>query len=195
MRKGRDALSLASALTVESCGQLHGVKQRRPATPSGKPVIPEELDSWLSIGGDGKVTVCTGRIDMGTGVETAFGRRISDELDVPFESVKIVMGDTELTPDQGKSTARQQRLRRRSTSANGRGRKLAGLLLKMAADRFSVSVDELEVADGIVRVRSAPSKQILYTELVGGRGFRTRLDQKTGKAVLGACRRTRRTGR
>jgi hypothetical protein len=84
--------SLASALTEESCGQLHGVQQLRPATPSGKPVIP-------------KVTVYTGRIDMATGVETAFGQRISDELDVPFESVKIVMGGTELTPDQGKSTA------------------------------------------------------------------------------------------
>ena len=148
-----------------------------PAGPSAKPVIPEELDSWLSIGRDGKVTVYTGRIDMGTGVETAFGQLISDELDVPFESVKMVMGDTQLTPDQGKSTASS------NASVGAQPLRIAAAearraLLKMAADRFGVSADELDVTDGIVRVRSVPSKQISYAELIGGRRFRTRLDQR-----------------
>ena len=98
VKKGRDALligfSLRSGLAPVVWGQTFA-----------KPVATEELDSWLSIGRDGRVTVYTGRIDMGTGVETAFGQLISDELDVPFASVKIIMGDTGLTPDQGKSTA------------------------------------------------------------------------------------------
>ena len=105
VRKGCDALAVGFSLHGGIVRTIAWGQTAAPATPSGKPMIPEELDSWLSIGRDGKVTVYTGRIDMGTGVETAFGQLISDELDVPFESVRIVMGDTELTPDQGKSTA------------------------------------------------------------------------------------------
>jgi len=148
-----------------------------PAIVSTKPVNPEELDSWLSIGRDGKVTVYTGRIDMGTGIETAFGQIIADELDVPFERVKIVMGDTELTPDQGKSTA-SSNIGQGAPPLRIAAAEARRALLKMAADRFRVSVEDLDVADGIVRVRKASSKRISYGELIGGRRFRTRLDQK-----------------
>ena len=148
-----------------------------PAIVSTKPVNPEELDSWLSIGRDGKVTVYTGRIDMGTGIETAFGQIIADELDVPFESVKMVMGDTELTPDQGKSTA-SSNIGQGAPPLRIAAAEARRALLKMAADRFRVSVEDLDVADGIVRFRKASSKRISYGELIGGRRFRTRLDQK-----------------
>jgi nicotinate dehydrogenase subunit B len=171
VKKGRDALLIGFSLR----GGLAPVVW---AQTSAKPVNPEELDSWLSIGPDGKVTVYTGRIDMGTGVETAFGQLIADELDVPFGSVKIVMGDTALTPDQGKSTASS------NASLGAQPLRIAAaearrILLKMAADRLSVPVDELDVMDGIVRVRTVSSKRISYAELIGGRRFRTRLDQKT----------------
>jgi CO/xanthine dehydrogenase Mo-binding subunit len=178
VQKGRDALLVGFSLYRGIPPAIAWGQTAAPTTPSAKPVIPEELDSWLSIGRNGKVTVYTGRIDMGTGVETAFGQLIADELDVPFESVKIVMGDTELTPDQGKSTASS------NASVGAQPLRIAAAearrtLLKMAADRFRVSVDELDVADGIVRVRSVSSKRISYAELIGGGRFRTRLDQKT----------------
>jgi CO/xanthine dehydrogenase Mo-binding subunit len=176
MRKGRDALIVAFSFH-SGIPPVIGWSQTEPK-PSAKPVIPEELDSWLSVGRDGKVTVYTGRIDMGTGVETAFGQLISDELDVPFESVKIVMGDTDLTPDQGKSTASS------NASIGARPLRIAAAearrtLLKMAADRLAVSVGELDVMDGVVRLRTVPSKQISYAELIGGRRFGTRLAQGT----------------
>src|SRR5207247_709552 len=99
----------------------------------------------------GKVPLVTGPIDMGTAIETAFGQLIADELDVPFESVKLVMGVTELTPDQGKSTASS------NVSLGAQPLRVAAAearrtLLKMAADRFRVSVGELDVGCGIVRV-------------------------------------------
>src|SRR5881409_2094836 len=178
VRKAYDALIVGFSLRSVIPPAVVWSQTAAPATLSAKPVIPEELDSWLAIGRDGKVTVFTGRIDMGTGIETAFGQLISDELDVPFESVKIVMGDTDLTPDQGKSTASS------NVSLGAQPLRVAAAearraLLKMAADRFRVSVDELDVADGIVRVRKVPSKRISYAELIGGRRFRTRLDQGT----------------
>src|SRR2546425_10096998 len=175
VRKGRDALIVGFSLHSGISPAI--AWSQTPPIPSAKPVIPEELDSWLAIGRDGKVTVFTGRIDMGTGIETAFGQLISDELDVPFESVKIVMGDTDLTPDQGKSTASS------NASLGAQPLRVAAAearraLLKMAADRFSVPVDQLQVSDSIVRVRTAPSKQISYADLIGGRRFAKKLDQE-----------------
>ena len=176
-RKGRDALVVGFALYRGVAPVIARGQTAQPTASSAKPVVPEELDSWLSIGRDGKVTVYTGRIDMGTGAETAFGQVVADELDVRFESVKVVMGDTELTPDQGKSTASS------NSSVGARPLRVAAAearrtLLKMAADRFGVPVGELEVEDGIVRVRSVSTKRISYAELIGGGRFRTRLEQK-----------------
>src|SRR5262245_64362461 len=137
VRKGRDALIVAFSLRGETTLAMAWSQTAGPTASSEKPVIPNELDSWLSIASDGKVTVYTGRIDMGTGIETAFGQLISDELDVPFESIKIVMGDTELTPDQGKSTAST------NVSIGAQPLRIAasedrGVLLKMAADALRV---------------------------------------------------------
>ena len=86
VRKAYDALIVGFSLRSVIPPAVVWSQTAAPATLSAKPVIPEELDSWLSIGRDGKVTVYTGRIDMGTGIETAFGQLISDELDVPWRS-------------------------------------------------------------------------------------------------------------
>jgi nicotinate dehydrogenase subunit B len=177
VRKGRDALVVGFALYRGVAPVIAWGQTAQPTASTAKPVAPEELDSWLSIGRDGKVTVYTGRIDMGTGAETAFGQVVADELDVRFESVKVVMGDTELTPDQGKSTASS------NASVGARPLRVAAaearrILLKIAADRFGVPVGELEVEDGIVRVRSVSTKRISYAELIGGGRFSTRLEQR-----------------
>jgi nicotinate dehydrogenase subunit B len=173
IRKGCDALIVGFSLQRGLSPAIAWTQ-----TASAKPVVPEELDSWLSIGRDGKVTVYTGRIDMGTGIETAFGQLVADELDVPFESVKIIMGDTDLTPDQGKSTA-SSNVSQGAPPLRIAAAEARRTLLKMAADRFKVSADDLEVANGVIRVRTAPSKRISYAELIGGRRFNTRLDPKS----------------
>src|SRR5262245_56283407 len=63
------------------------------AFPAARNVDPEALDAWLAISADNKITVYTGRVDLGTGVQTSFAQVIADELDVPFEAITIVMGD------------------------------------------------------------------------------------------------------
>ena len=46
------------------------------------------------------VTVFTGKVDLGTGTRTALAQMAADELDVAFERIDMVMGDTATTPDQ-----------------------------------------------------------------------------------------------
>jgi nicotinate dehydrogenase subunit B len=69
------------------------------------PVPSNQLDSWIVMAEDGKVTAFTGRIDMGTGTQTVYCQAIAEELDIPVQSVSVVMGDTARTSEQGKSTA------------------------------------------------------------------------------------------
>src|ERR1700733_15428316 len=75
------------------------------ASSSGaaKPVTPDLVDSYLAIGPDGRITVYSGKVDLGTGLRTALTQIVAEELDVPLGQVTLIQGDTLLTPDQGPS--------------------------------------------------------------------------------------------
>src|SRR5688572_25938286 len=69
---------------------------------------PSSLDSWIAIAEDGNVTIFTGKVDLGTGVETALQQICAEELEVPFERVFMAMGDTTArTVDQGRTAGSQ----------------------------------------------------------------------------------------
>src|ERR1700704_1503031 len=94
----------AGALVV-SCGMAGAVStalSQSPQTVGGKPaLLPEELDSWIAILPNGNVTAFFGKMDMGQGVDVAIAQIVAEELDVAFEKVSVVMGDTAFTCNQG----------------------------------------------------------------------------------------------
>ena len=59
---------------------------------------PSDFNAYLRIGENGKVTVFTGKIEMGQGVITALAQMAADELGVALDSITMVMGDTALCP-------------------------------------------------------------------------------------------------
>ena len=61
-------------------------------------LYPTDWNAYLRIGADGKVTCFTGKIDMGQGTFTSLPQIVAEELKVAYESVGIVMGDTDLCP-------------------------------------------------------------------------------------------------
>ena len=64
--------------------------------------LTKDYNAFLQIAGDGTVSCFTGKIEMGQGIITSLAQMMADELNVPFEKVKMVMGDTDLCPwDQG----------------------------------------------------------------------------------------------
>src|SRR5262249_60309513 len=83
----------ATAATARA--QTSGVVAGKP------PLTPDELDSWIAILPDGNVTAFFGKMDMGQGVDVAIGQIVADELDVKFDRVNVVMGDTAVTCNQG----------------------------------------------------------------------------------------------
>ena len=60
-----------------------------------------QLDSWLAVAPDGTVTVFSGKVDLGTGVETALAQIVAEELDVPFNHIHMIGLDTSKAIDQG----------------------------------------------------------------------------------------------
>jgi nicotinate dehydrogenase subunit B len=130
------------------------------------------LDAWIAIAADGNVTAYTGKCELGHGLFTAQTQLVAEELGVPFKRVKLVQCDTALTPDQGTTSGAQSH----PTNFNQANLALAGAtareaLLQRASERFGVPTDQLTAADGVIRVKTDPSKAVGYGDLVGGRPF------------------------
>src|ERR1039458_9764737 len=72
--------------------------QELAAQGQGGPSYPSEFNAYLKIAEDGKVTVYSGKIEMGQGVMTSLAQEAADELGVAIESIQMIMGDTDLCP-------------------------------------------------------------------------------------------------
>src|SRR6185369_16545412 len=98
--KGLAGLAVAFSLVPEL------TLSAEPGLPGNLGVAPM-LDAWLRIDPDGKVTVFTGKVELGQGVLTALAQIAAEELDLPLGLVSMVSGDTALTPDEGITSGSQ----------------------------------------------------------------------------------------
>ena len=136
------------------------------------PVVPDQLSSYIAINTDGSATAYFGKMDMGQGVFVAIGQIVAEELDLPFNRVKVIMGDTALTVNQGGASG--------STGVQDGGKQMRvaaaearRVLVEMAAGKLGVPSDTLTVTDGIV---GDGSKKVSYADLIGGNYFNVQLD-------------------
>src|SRR5258708_25378085 len=65
------------------------------------PLTPDQLSSYIAINADGTVSAFFGKMDMGQGLFVAIGQMVAEELDVPFNAVTVIMGDTATSVNQG----------------------------------------------------------------------------------------------
>src|SRR5260221_14794040 len=167
----REFLKASGALVVSAAGPAfigEALAQAAAGSAGGKPpLVPTELDSWVAIAPDGRVTAFFGKMDMGQSLDIAIAQIVADELDVAVDKVDVVMGDTALTCNQGGasgSTGIQSGARPlRSASAHARRR-----LVQSASQKLGLPADQLRVDDGVVSAISDPSKKASYAELIGG---------------------------
>jgi nicotinate dehydrogenase subunit B len=138
-----------------------------PAQPS---LQPDRLDSYVAIETDGSITAYYGKIDGGQGLGTSIAQMVAEELDVPLESVHLVMGDTGRTVNMGGASA--------ATGVSRAGmnlRKMAAearrLMIDMAAKRLGVAVEHLTVEDGVIHDTADANRRISYADLIGDGRF------------------------
>ena len=141
--------------------------------PSGD-IDPTSLDSWLAITPDGLVTFYTSKVELGTGTITALAQIVAEELDVPFDKIKMDSGDTSRTIEQG-STVGSRTIERAGPQIRQAAAAARQELLKLAAARLNAPTEKLTIAEGIVSVAGEGSKKISYGELIGGKKFNTKI--------------------
>ena len=145
-----------------------------PAT--GKSIALDQVDGFVAIDDQGRVTVYSGKVDLGTGVYTALSQIAAEELCVPLERVELVQGDTGLTPDQGITwgslTIQAGGMQIRRACATARE-----ALIDRAAEKLGVPRDSLHAKDGQV-LRSGGGAGVPYAQLIGGRELEMKVNDK-----------------
>ena len=146
------------------------------AGAGAKPALtPGELDSWIAIRPDGRATAYFGKVDLGQGLEVAIAQIVAEELDLGFERVDVIMGDTDACLNQGGASsalgiqAGAKPLRNAAAEARR-------LLVAMAASRLGVAAERLVVNDGVISCLDDKARQTSYAELIGGRYFNSKVE-------------------
>jgi nicotinate dehydrogenase subunit B len=134
---------------------------RTEAADNPTSIDPTLPASWLEIRSDNTIVARTGRTETGVGITGYYPQTIAEELGVRPETISLIMGDTDRTPDGGYSAG--------FLSGMKNIRKVAAYtyqaLLALASTQLGVPVSSLSAVDGVV---SGGGKKIGYGELVQG---------------------------
>jgi CO/xanthine dehydrogenase Mo-binding subunit len=127
------------------------------------------LDQWLKFENNQTITVYTGKVEIGQGVVTAMAQIAAEELDVTLAKLRMVSGDTVLTPDEGHTSGS------RSIDEGGSALRYAcaearDILLKEAAKRLDIPADKLTIENGVIsgfdRIRKISYWELPHAELL-----------------------------
>ena len=108
---------------------------------------------------DGTVVVSTGLTTQGQGHQTMLAQIVADELGVSFDRIRVTTGDTRRFKYAVGTFASRTAVMSGSAVAVT-ARKVREKALRIAAHALEASVDDLEVVDGQVQVKGAPSSRI-----------------------------------
>ena len=180
---------LVVSVTAMSADVLHALAQgaQSPA-PLGAGPYPDrdfrQLDSWVAIHEDTTATFYVGKTDLGQGTGTAFRQIMADELDLAWDKTTVVMGNTDVTVDQGGSGG-SDALQTDGWPMRRGAAEARRVLLDMASARLGVPAADLAVSNGIVSVKADPTRSVSYGQLVGGRRFNVTLTGANVDATAG----------
>ena len=130
---------------------------------------PKEIGAWLHISEDGGVTVFTGKAELGQNIRTSLTQAVAEELRVPVASIRLVMGDTDLTPyEMGTFGSRTTpymapQLRRVASAARD-------LLVELAAKQWNAEPSKLVAVDAKIS-DPASGRSIEYKDLAKGQAL------------------------
>lgn len=120
------------------------------------------LDRWLAFPAPGKVTVLTGRVELGQGVLTAMAQIASDELDIALARISVHSGDTETTPNEG-YTAGSQSIQSGGIALRQACADVRALFVGAAARRLACDPHVLSVRDGVILRDGKPTAETYWT--------------------------------
>ncbi|MDC7785138.1 molybdopterin-dependent oxidoreductase [Rhodoplanes sp. TEM] len=140
-----------------------GEEARKPLPQPGSLKNEPLLDAWIRIDADGRITVFTGKAELGQGIKTALLQVAAEQLDVPFESLTLVTADTARTANEG-YTAGSHSMQDSGTAILHASAQVRALLVAAAAGRLGVAADRLRT--GGAAVTAPDGRSLSYGEIV-----------------------------
>jgi isoquinoline 1-oxidoreductase len=140
---------------------------------------PKEIGAWLHIGDDSKVTVYTGKVEIGQNIRTSLTQAVAEELHAPVKSIQMVMADTELVPFDG-GTAGSQSTPMMASQLRHVAAAAREVLLDLAAEKGSEERGSLSVKDGKIEGPSA-TPSFTFGELTKGEKLLKVIDEKAAQ--------------
>jgi len=173
----RDVLRGGTALIVSfALDSRETLGQRVPPPDAPRaPLDVAQVDSFLAIHPDGRVTIYTSKVDVGTGMRIAIAQMAAEELGIPVSRISLVDGDTSRCPNNG-GTGGSTGLTRGGTAVRQAAASARQELLRLASQRLGVPAADLTIVNGEVRAAAAAS---------GGRAARTTRPMPIGRLIEG----------
>ena len=129
--------------------------------------LPKNVSAWLHIAANNHVKIFTGKVEVGQNIRTSLAQQVAEELHLPFDSITMVMGDTDLVPwDMGTFGSRTTPTMApvlRAMAAAARGS-----LIEMAAKRWKVNAAQLQASNGRI-TDTKRARSLTYGQLTKGR--------------------------
>ena len=176
----RDFFRVAGGGLVVALLLGNGVADNAFAQRPGRQPASKELGAWLHIGEDSKVTVYTGKVEIGQNIRTSLTQAVAEELRIAPDKIALVMADTDLVPFDGGTAGSQT-----TPMMNSQLRRVAAaareLLLDLAAKEGNVERNTLTAANGkIAGPEGKPS--FAYGKLTKGQKLVKVIDDQTPTA-------------
>ena len=130
------------------------------------------FETFIEITANGSVTAFNGHVDLGTGIRTALGQIVAEELDVSFARVVVVLGDTSRVPNQGPTIA-SETIQITAVPLRKAAAQARQFLLARAAQRLELPLQDLAVDDGLIRGHD--NRSVSYGELIADETIRLEL--------------------
>lgn len=152
--------ALAQSTEAATPGPAAGA-DKLPGNLSTEPM----LDAWVRIDASGRITVNTGKAELGTGIRTAFIQIAAEQLQVAPAAIHLVTADTGLTPNEG-YTAGSHSTADSGTAIMHASAQVRGLLLQAASQRLGVAADTLAIQNG--EIRAPDGRTLTFGDAVAG---------------------------
>ena len=149
------------AQTTTEAGTFTASAPNLPGSLSTSPM----LDAWVKIDETSRITVFTGKAELGTGIRTAFMQIAAEQLGVTPERITLVTADTSATPNEGYTAGSHSTADSGTAIANATAQ-VRALLLDAAASRLNLDVASLTTRNG--EIVAGDGRRLAFGEAVSG---------------------------
>lgn len=134
------------------------------ASPPGS--MSTEPSVWFEITPDNQVKLFVSKAEMGQGIHTALGQIGAEELNITWEQLQVVQGNTHRGPSDSSGTGASNSVTGVYTPLRQAAATMRQMLILKAAEKLGLPAADLEAKAGMVQAKANPSQSLTYGQIV-----------------------------